>query len=100
MEGQRVAAFGRPRPGRRLTGNGNLLAVEPCLVADDSPGAALTFQAVAHGNARWLALNGKAKLPAVACGASGGHGSLRGCRYPRSVGWISSRRTWVLARQR
>jgi hypothetical protein len=30
---------------------------------------------VAHGDARWFALNRKVKLPAAAGGASGGHGS-------------------------
>jgi hypothetical protein len=30
---------------------------------------------VAHGDARWLALNREVKLPAVAGGVSGGHGS-------------------------
>jgi hypothetical protein len=29
---------------------------------------------VAHGDARWLALDRKVKLPAAAGGASGGHG--------------------------
>src|SRR5258708_16567422 len=48
MEGQRVAAFGRPHPGRSLTGEGDLLAAEPRLVADDTAGAALALQAMAH----------------------------------------------------
>ena len=36
-------------------------------------GAALALQTVAHGNARWFALNRKVKLPAAAGGVSG-HG--------------------------
>ena len=47
---------------------------EPRLVADRSASAALALQAVAHGDARWFALNRKVKLPAAAGGASG-HGS-------------------------
>jgi hypothetical protein len=35
---------------------------------------------VAHGDARWLALDRKIKLPAAAGGASGGH---------RSAPWLS-----------
>ena len=73
MEGQRVAAFGRPRPRRSLAGEDNLLASEPRLVASDGAGAALALQAVAHGNARCYPLNCKLKLAAAACGAPGGH---------------------------
>src|SRR5207245_800798 len=75
MKGQRVAAFGCSHPRRSLTDEGDLLAAETRLVADHGAGAALALQAVAHGDARWFALNRKMKLPAAACGASGGHGS-------------------------
>jgi hypothetical protein len=74
MKGQRVAAFGCPYPRRRLTSEGDLLAAQARLVADHGASAALALQAVAHGDARWFALNRKVKLPATAGGASG-HGS-------------------------
>ena len=74
MKGQCVAAFGCPHPRRSLTGEGDLLAAEARLVADHAPSATLALQAVAHGDARWLALDRKVKLPAVAGGASDGHG--------------------------
>ena len=87
MKGQTVAAFGRPHPRRSLTGESDLLATEACLVADHAPSATLALQAVAHGDARWLALDRKVKLPAVAGGASDGHGGrLRDCRCGRSLG--------------
>ena len=54
--------------------SGDLRAAEARLVADHGASAALALQAVAHGNARWFALNRKLKLPATAGGASGGHG--------------------------
>ena len=54
----------------------DLLAAEARLVADHAAGASLALQAVAHGDARWFALNGKVKLAAAAGGASGGHGSV------------------------
>src|SRR5437016_5623038 len=75
MKGQRLAAFGCSHPRRSLTDEGDLLAAETRLVADHGAGAALALQAVAHGDARWFALNRKMKLPAAADGASGGHGS-------------------------
>jgi hypothetical protein len=75
MKGQRVATFGSPRPRVSLTGEADLLESETRLVADYGAGAALAFQAVAHGDARWFTLNRKMKLPAAAGGASGGHGS-------------------------
>ena len=75
MKCQRIAAFGRPRPRSSLTCEGDLLAAEPRLVADDGAGAALALQAVAHGDARRFALNRQVKLPTAACGASGAHGS-------------------------
>ena len=75
MKRQRVAAFGGSRPRRGLTGEGDLLAAEARLVADDGTGATLTLQAVADGDARWLAHNRKVKLPATTGGASGGYGS-------------------------
>jgi len=76
IESQRVAAFGRPLPRRRCAIEGELLAAEPRLVADDGAGAALALQAMAYGDARWFALNCKVKLPATAGGASGRHGSV------------------------
>jgi len=76
MKGQHVAAFGCPHPRGSLTGKGDLLAAEARLVADHAAGASLALQAVAHGDARWFALNGKVKLAAAAGGASGGHGSV------------------------
>jgi hypothetical protein len=66
MKGQCVAAFGCPQPRRSLTGEGDLLAAEARLVADHGAGTALALQAVAHGDARWFALNRKVKLPAAA----------------------------------
>jgi hypothetical protein len=78
MKGQRVAAFGCPHPSGSLTCEGDLFAAEARLVADHSAGAALALQAVAHGDARWFALNPKVKLPATAGHVSDGHGRLRG----------------------
>src|ERR1700730_5597424 len=74
MKRQHVSAFSCPHPGRRLTGEGDLLAAKARLIAAHGASAALALQAVAHGNARWFALNHKLKLPATAGGASGGHG--------------------------
>ena len=71
MKGQYVAAFGCPRPRRSLSGDGDLLAAEACLIADHGTSTTLTFQAVAHSDARRFALNRKVKLPAAAGGASG-----------------------------
>ena len=73
MKGQRVAAFGCPRPRRSLTGEGDLFAAEARLVADHSARAALTRQAAAHGDAQWFALDRKVKLSAAAGRASSGH---------------------------
>jgi hypothetical protein len=56
-ESQRVAAFGCPHPRRSLTGEGDLLPAEARLIADHGAGAPLALQAVAHGDARWFALN-------------------------------------------
>jgi hypothetical protein len=80
MKGHCVSAVGGPHPRRSLTGEGDLLAAEARLVADHTPGATLALQTVAHRDARWLAIDCKVKLPAVAGGASGGHGRLRDCR--------------------
>jgi len=74
MKGQCVAAFGCPHPRRSLTGEGDLLAAEARLVADHGAGAALALQAMAHGDARWFALNRKVKLSAIADGVSNTHG--------------------------
>ena len=75
MKGQRVAAFGFARPRRSLAGDRDLLAAEARLVAEHGAGAALALQAVAHGDARRVALDRQVKLPAAAGGVSGGHGS-------------------------
>src|SRR5262249_62245575 len=64
IKGKRVAAFGCPHPRRNFTGDGDLLTGEARLVANHGAGAALALQAVAHGDARWFALNRKVKLPA------------------------------------
>jgi hypothetical protein len=71
MIGHRVAAVGCPHPRRRFTGEGDLLAAEACLIADDCASTALARQTMAQGDARWFALNCKVKLPAAAGGASG-----------------------------
>ena len=80
VESKPVATFGRPRPRRGLTLEGDLLASEPRLVADGSAGATLALQAVTHGDARWFALDCEVKLPATAGGAAGRHrGRFRCC---------------------
>src|SRR5262249_20175326 len=93
IKGQRVATFGCPHPRRRPTGEGDLLAAEARLVADRGASAALALQAVAHRDARWLALNRKVKLPATAGGVSGGHEPAPWLSIWRSVGWTSKRCT-------
>src|SRR5262249_26564285 len=70
IKGKRVAAFGCPHPRRSFTGDGDLLTGEARLVANHGASAALALQAVAHGDARWFALNRKVKLPAGTGGAS------------------------------
>src|SRR5262249_48159703 len=75
MKGQCVAAFSSPLPVRSFTAESDLFAAEARLVADHRPSAALTLQAVAHGDARRFALNRKLKLPAAAGGVSGDHAS-------------------------
>jgi hypothetical protein len=75
MKGHRVAAFGCPHPRRGITGDGDLLAGQACLIAYHGAGAALARQTVTHGDAGWFTLNRKVKLPAAAGGVSGGHGS-------------------------
>src|ERR1700685_3685074 len=74
MESKRITAFGGSHPRHRVAVDGDLLAAEPRLVADDGARAALALQAMAHGDARWFALNREVKLPATAGGASGRHG--------------------------
>src|SRR5215471_15311319 len=95
MKGQRVAAFGCSHPRRGFTGESDLLTREARLIADDSAGAALALQAVAHGDARWFALNRKVKLPATAGGASGGHRPAPWLSIWLIVGWTSKRCTWA-----
>ena len=73
MKGQGVAAFSCPHPRPILAGHCDLFAPEARLVADHGAGAALAFQAVAHGDARRFARNRKVKLPAAA-GPVSGHG--------------------------
>jgi hypothetical protein len=77
MIGQCVAAFGRPRPCRSLTGKGDLLQAKARLVADHRPSSALALQAVAHSDARWFALNREVNLPAAAGGTTGHWSSPR-----------------------
>jgi hypothetical protein len=59
-------------------------ALCPKRSSDKRDAAALALQAVTHGDARWFALNRKAKLSAVAGGVSGRHGP--GGRAGRSSG--------------
>jgi hypothetical protein len=73
MEGKLIAAFGRPFPSRLFATDRDLLAAEPCLVADDGAGATLALQAMAHRNAQRLALDCEVKPPATAGGAPGRH---------------------------
>jgi len=73
MESQRIAALGRSFPRHRFAVDGDLLAAEPRLVADDGASAALALQAMAHRDAQWLALSREVKLSATAGGASGRH---------------------------
>src|SRR6516164_4062558 len=77
MKGQRVAALSRPLPRRGPAGKGHLLAAKARLVANHGAGAALALQAMTHGDARWLALDRKAKLATAAGGVSGHHNWLR-----------------------
>jgi hypothetical protein len=74
-----------------LTGEGDLLAVEARLVADHGTSAALTLQAVAHGDARWFALNLKTELPATAGGMSGHHRFAPWLSIGRSILRMSGR---------
>jgi hypothetical protein len=74
MKGHRVATVSCPRPIRGPTGGGDLLAAEKRSVTDHAASTALALQAIAHGDARWFAVDSKVKLAAAAGGASGGHG--------------------------
>src|SRR5215813_4471572 len=83
---EHVPALGRARPLGDPTGNGGLVPAKPCLIADHSAGATLALQAVAHGDARRLALDGKVELAAAAGGVTGGHRyRLRGSSAPRTI---------------
>src|SRR5262249_3602347 len=73
VEREHVTALGRAGPRGGHAGNGDLLATEARLVADHGAGAALTLQAMAHGDARGLALDGEVELATAAGGAVGGH---------------------------
>ena len=84
-EGERVAALGGARVLGGGAGEGDLLAAEAGLVADDGAGAALALQAVAHGDARGLAFDGERELPAGAGGAAGGRGHGGGARLRGSI---------------
>ena len=68
------AAVGRPLPRRGFAADGDWSRGNRAWLLITAPVPALALQAVAHGNARWFALNRKVKLPATAGGASG-HGS-------------------------
>jgi hypothetical protein len=43
MKGQRIAAFGCPRPLRAVTREGDLLAAKPRLIADHGSGTTLAL---------------------------------------------------------
>jgi hypothetical protein len=73
MIGQHIAAFGPPRPLCGFTSEGDLLAVEARLVANDRARAALAFKAVAQCDPRWFALNRKVKFAATASSISNNH---------------------------
>src|SRR6516164_9278237 len=66
MEGHRVAALGCPHPCRSLTTDGDPVAAKARLIANHGASAALALQAVAHGDARWFAINRNMELPAAA----------------------------------
>jgi hypothetical protein len=74
MKGHRVATVSCPRPIRGPTGDGDLLAPEKRSVTDHGASTTLALQAIAHGDARWFALDCKVELAAAAGGASDGHG--------------------------
>jgi len=80
MKSQCVATFRDSHPRRSLAGESDLLTAKAGLVADDGARATLALQAMAHGYARWFALNRKVKLAAAACGAPSGH---------KSAPWLS-----------
>jgi len=73
MEGQRVAAFRRPRPCGDFAGESDLFATESRLIANHRACAALAGQAAAHGYARWVSLDREVKLSAATRRVSGGH---------------------------
>src|SRR6185503_3254227 len=76
--GERVAALGLACVGAGLAAHRDALARKARLVAQHRAGAALAFDAVAHGDAHRVALGGEFKLSAVAGGAAGGgRGVLR-----------------------
>jgi hypothetical protein len=57
MEGQCISALSRSPPPFSVASERNLLTAEACLVAEYRTGAALAFQAMAHGDACWFAFN-------------------------------------------
>src|SRR6201987_2022734 len=91
IKGQRVPALGFPAPRRSLTGEGDLLAVGPRLVADHGTSAVLPLLPVAHGEAGWVALNLKTELPATAGGTSGHHRFAPWLSIGRSILRMSGR---------
>jgi hypothetical protein len=74
MKGQGVAAFCCPHPRVSLPANVTCSRRKRAWLLTTAASAALALQAVAHGDARWFALNRKVKLPAAA-GRVLGHGS-------------------------
>jgi hypothetical protein len=58
-----VAAFRSAPPRCRFADKGNLLYAKASLIADHGAGTALALQAMADGNARWLALNCRRTCP-------------------------------------
>ena len=61
---------------RSVTDEGDLIAAKARLIADRGAGAPLALQTVAHGDADWIALNRKMKLPATTGGVACCHGSI------------------------
>src|SRR5262245_27455021 len=65
---QGIAALGRAGPRGGLPGESNLRPAKACLIADHSTGAALAFQAMAHGDAHRFARGADVELTATARG--------------------------------
>src|SRR5689334_9199222 len=72
--GQDVAAFGRAGPFGGFSGKSNLRPAKARLIAEHGPGAALAFQAMAHGDAHGFASGADLELAATAGGVASDHG--------------------------